>query len=107
MCLPLPQRFDKTKNFFECICRQLRYHQHGIRSKIGISLQIIQQHIHQKDLKLCLHHVTMPRLLLNWKKHKQEIQLCYDGAFFFLTAIWQSHGQLWAILKGTASLTRY
>ena len=26
--------------------------------------------------------------------------------FFFLTAIWLTHGQLWAILKGTASLTR-
>ena len=25
--------------------------------------------------------------------------------FFFLTAIWLTHGQLWAILKGTASLT--
>ena len=24
----------------------------------------IQQHIHQKDLNLCLHHVTMPRWLL-------------------------------------------
>ena len=80
MCLPLPQRFEKIKNFFEFICRQLKYYQHGIRSKIGISLQIIQQHIHQKDLNLCLHHVTMRRLLLNWKKHKQEVQLCY-GAY--------------------------
>ena len=26
--------------------------------------------------------------------------------FFFLTAIWLTHGQIWAILKGTASLTR-
>ena len=26
--------------------------------------------------------------------------------FFFLPAIWLPHGQLWAILKGTASLTR-
>ena len=26
--------------------------------------------------------------------------------FFFLTAIWLSHGQLWAIFEGTASLTR-
>ena len=25
---------------------------------------------------------------------------------FFLTAIWLSHGQLWAILEGTASLTQ-
>ena len=25
---------------------------------------------------------------------------------FFSTAIWLSHGQLWAILEGTASLTR-
>ena len=25
---------------------------------------------------------------------------------FFLTAIWLSHGQLWTILEGTASLTR-
>ena len=25
------------------------------------------------------HHVTMPRLLLNWKKHEQEIQLCYGS----------------------------
>ena len=25
---------------------------------------------------------------------------------FFLTAIWQSHNQLWAILEGTASLTQ-
>ena len=25
---------------------------------------------------------------------------------FFLSAIWLSHDQLWAILKGTASLTR-
>ena len=81
VCLPLPQSFEKTKNFLEYICRQLRYHQHGIRSKIGISLQIIQQHIHQKDLNLCLHHATMPRLLLNWKKDKQEFQLCYDGAY--------------------------
>ena len=32
----------------------------------------------------------------------------YIGYFFFflLTAIWLTHGQLWAILKGTASLTR-
>ena len=87
MCLPLPQTFEKyflmkvnIKNFSEYICRKLKYHQHRIRSKIGISLEIIQQHIHQKDLNLCLHHVTMPRLLLNWKKHKQEIQLCY-GAY--------------------------
>ena len=29
---------------------------------------------------------------------------CMD--FFFLTAIWLSHGQLWVILEGTASLTR-
>ena len=29
----------------------------------------VQQHIHQKDLNICLHHVTIPRLLLlNWKK---------------------------------------
>ena len=27
--------------------------------------------------------------------------------FFFLTVFWLSHGQRWAILKGTASLTRY
>ena len=27
--------------------------------------------------------------------------------FFFLTAIWLPHDQLWAILKETASLTRY
>ena len=26
--------------------------------------------------------------------------------YFFLTAIWLSHSQLWAILQGTASLTR-
>ena len=25
--------------------------------------------------------------------------------FFFLTAIWLSHSQLWAIFEGTASLT--
>ena len=125
------------------MCRQLKYHQHSIRSNIGILLEIISnvskclivslvplkfllwqqhhfclfllalsvnlplcqvctfycpltkkrfnilpkgtgvdmhQHIHQKDLILCLHHVTMPRLFLNCKKHKQEIQLCY-GAY--------------------------
>ena len=28
------------------------------------------------------------------------------GSIFFLTAIWLSHGQLWAILRGTALLTR-
>ena len=39
----------------------------------------IQQHIHQKDLNLCLHCITMPRLLLNWKKQKQDIQLCYSA----------------------------
>ena len=39
----------------------------------------IQQHIPRKDLHLCLHHVTMSRLLLTWKKHKQEIQLCYSA----------------------------
>ena len=32
-------------------------------------------HIH-----VTMHHVTMPKLLLNWKKHKQEIQLFY-GAY--------------------------
>ena len=26
--------------------------------------------------------------------------------YFFLTAIWLPHGQLWAIIEGTASLTR-
>ena len=62
------------------LCRQLKYYEHRIRSEIGISLEIIQEHIHQKDLNLFLHHVTVPRLLLNWKKHKQEIQLCY-GAY--------------------------
>ena len=25
---------------------------------------------------------------------------------FFLTTIWLAHGQLWAIIEGTASLTR-
>ena len=40
----------------------------------------MHQHIHQKDFILCLHHVTMPMLFLNCKKHKQEIQLCY-GAY--------------------------
>ena len=33
-----------------------------------------------KIFKPLLHHVTMSRLLLNWKKHKQEIQQCY-GAY--------------------------
>ena len=37
----------------------------------------ILQHTHQKDLKLYLTSSTMPRLLMNWKKHKQRIQLCY------------------------------
>ena len=32
-----------------------------------------------KRVKLLLCHVTIPRLLLNWEKHKQEIQLCYGG----------------------------
>ena len=26
--------------------------------------------------------------------------------FFFLTAVWLPHGQLWAIIEGTASLTQ-
>ena len=130
------------RNFSEYIRKQLKYHQHRIRSKTGISLKIvlnvlkclivslvplkfllwqqrrfylfllvssvnllwcqvctfycplrkmrfiilpkgtnvhIQQHIHQKYLNLCLLHVTMPRLSLNWKNHKQEIQLCYGA----------------------------
>ena len=29
------------KNLFDYICRQLKYHQHKIRSKTGISLEII------------------------------------------------------------------
>ena len=45
----------------------------------GIDVHI-QQNIHQKYFNLCLHYVTMPRLLLNRKKRKQEIQLCY-GAY--------------------------
>ena len=40
----------------------------------------IQQHIHQKYLNLCLSlHYYAKLLLLTWKKHKQEIQLCYDS----------------------------
>ena len=30
----------------------------------------------------------------------------YLSIFLFLTGVWLSHGQLWAILKGTASLIR-
>ena len=33
-------------------------------------------------------------------------QLTNSFFFFFLTAIWLSHDQLWAILEGTASLTQ-
>ena len=43
----------------------------------------IQHHIHQKDLNILSfksfiiwYHVTMTRLLMNWKKHKQGFQLC-------------------------------
>ena len=36
------------------------------------------------------------------KEYKRSLQ----EFFFFLTAIWLTHGQLWAILRGTASLTR-
>ena len=37
---------------------------------------------------------------------KEKINFFFFFFFFFLTAIWLTHGQLWAILKGTASLTR-
>ena len=33
-----------------------------------------------KIFKALLHHVTVPIFLLNWKKCKQEIQICY-GAY--------------------------
>ena len=38
-------------------------------------------------------------------KHMQEPICIYQQFFFFLTAIWLPHGQLWAIIKETASLT--
>ena len=48
LCLPLSQRFEKTfdlenklKHLSEYICRQLKYHQHRIRSETGMSLEII------------------------------------------------------------------
>ena len=37
----------------------------------------IQHYIHQKDLNLCLASCYYVKVLLNWKKHKQQIQLCY------------------------------
>ena len=40
----------------------------------------IQNYIHQKDLNLCLTDMAMSRLLMNCKKHKGGIQLCY-GAY--------------------------
>ena len=132
----------KIRNFCEYSRRQLKYHQHRIKSKISISSKIIlnvlkclivslvplkfllwQKHhfclffwrhlwicygarcVHfivpsgrrgslfflktqmytfsstfiKKIWNLCLHYVTMPRLLLNWKKHKQDIQLSYSA----------------------------
>ena len=44
LCLPLPQRFEKTfahDSKYEYICSQLKYHQHRIRGKAGISLEMI------------------------------------------------------------------
>ena len=48
LCLPLSQRFEKTfdhenklKHLSEYICRQLKYHQHRIRSETGMSLEMI------------------------------------------------------------------
>ena len=38
------------------------------------------------------------------KNHEDAISTC-SSRHFFLTAIWLSHGQLWAIFEGTASLT--
>ena len=51
---------------------------------------------------------------MTYKAQRDNLQKCYIALFmctsqravFFLTAIWLTHGQLWAILKGTASLTR-
>ena len=44
--------------------------------------------------------------LFTVRRPDQEINRQTENRhFFFLTAIWLSHGQLWAILKGTASLT--
>ena len=42
----------------------------------------------------------------NKKKTGTTVYKTDAMSFFFLTAIWLSHGQLWAILEGTASLTR-
>ena len=50
-----------------------------VRSLLEGADEHIQQHIYQKDLKTFVcHYITMPRLLLNWKKYKEGIQLCYD-----------------------------
>ena len=39
----------------------------------------------------------------NFDEYEKSLYQC---TFLILTAIWLSHGQLWAILKGAASLTR-
>ena len=65
----------------------------------------IQQHIHQKDLNLCLDHVTMPRLLLNLKKHKQELWLYIYDFWFYDKSDFKSSLTPWRWIKNLSGKT--
>ena len=60
-------------NFFEYICRQLKYHEHSIRGEIGISLKIIL------NVFKCLTVSLVPLKFLLQQKHQFcLIQLSYS-----------------------------
>ena len=60
--------------------------------------------------KVALHRALAPKNFPKFfraaftQKNPERLLL---SRVFFLTAIWLTHDQLWAILKATASLTQY
>ena len=64
----------------------------------------------KKSLQLSCFPVTFEKFLriLFFTEHllvTTSVLTCFPCFCLFLTTIWLSHGQLWAILKGTASIT--
>ena len=107
------------KNFSECNCRQLKYHQHRIRSETGVLREIIVSTFKCLTVSSSTEILTLVIASLSFIYSKHPLWICYAakcahftvpsekrGAFFFLSGQMYSSGSTF-IKKIESLLCRY